>query len=94
MLYDAPQHPPVLTLNAFKTGSDYMEPSKREFILNFAVDDLAAFLARLKTKGVAILALDDSDPSGKFAWIVDTDGMKIELCQPAAVSQSDKAYLL
>lgn len=83
MRYDAPQHPPVLTLNVFKAGSDYMTPSKREFMLNFAVDDLAAFLTRLKAKGVAILKHDDTDPSGKFAWIVDPDGTKIELWQPA-----------
>ncbi|MDB5686147.1 MAG: hypothetical protein JWR77_736, partial [Rhizorhabdus sp.] len=50
--------------------------------LNFAVDDLTAFLDRLKAKGVAVLKRDDSDPSGKFAWIVDPDGTKIELWEP------------
>lgn len=82
--YDAPKHPPVLTLNVFMEASDYMEPSKREFMLNFAVDDLGAFLNRLKDKGVAILKRDDSDASGKFAWIVDPDGTKIELWEPKA----------
>ncbi|WP_308815085.1 VOC family protein [Sphingomonas sp. GV3] len=80
--YDAPGHPPVLTFNVLKHGSAYMEPSKREFMLNFAVDDLAAFLDRLKAKNVPILKRDDDDPSGKFAWIVDPDGTKIELWQP------------
>ncbi len=80
--YDAPGHPPVLTFNVLKDGSAYMEPSKREFMLNFAVDDLAAFLDRLKAKNVPILKRDDDDPSGKFAWIVDPDGTKIELWQP------------
>ena len=65
--YDAPEHPPVLTLNVFKEESNYMEPSKREFMLNFAVDDLDAFVDRLKVKGVAILKRDDTDASGKFA---------------------------
>jgi catechol 2,3-dioxygenase-like lactoylglutathione lyase family enzyme len=82
--YDAPGHPPVLTWNAFRQGSKYLEPSKREFMLDFAVDDLDAFVARLQAKGVPILKLDDSDPSGKFAWIVDPDGTKIELWQPKA----------
>jgi hypothetical protein len=45
--HDAPEHPPVLTLNVFKEESKYMEPSKREFMLNFAVDDLDAFVDRL-----------------------------------------------
>jgi predicted enzyme related to lactoylglutathione lyase len=80
--YDTPNHPPVLTLNVFKDSSDYMQPSKREFMLNFAVDDLAAFLGRLKAKGVPILKRDDSDDSGQFAWIVDPDGTKIELWEP------------
>lgn len=82
--YDAPEHPPVIVLNAFDQASDYMAPSTREFMLNFAVDDLAAFLDRLKAKGVTPIKRDDKDPSGKFAWIVDPDGTKIELWEPKA----------
>jgi catechol 2,3-dioxygenase-like lactoylglutathione lyase family enzyme len=82
--YDAPRHPPVVTLNAFSETSHYMEPSKREFMLDFAVDDMDAFLTRLKAKGVTILGRDDSDPSNSFAWILDPDGTKIELWQPKA----------
>jgi predicted enzyme related to lactoylglutathione lyase len=82
--YDAPGHPPVVVVNAFSQKTDYMDPSKREFMLNFAVDDLTAFVERLKTKGVSILKRDDTDPSGNFAWIVDPDGTKVELWQPKA----------
>ncbi|WP_369976267.1 VOC family protein [Xanthomonas bundabergensis] len=84
--YDAPGHPPVLTLNAFARDSDYMAPSAREFMLNFAVDDLDAILQKVEASGVAVLKRDDDDPSGKFAWIVDPDGTKIELWQPKAES--------
>ncbi len=80
--YDAPGHPPVLVWNAFPQTTDYMAPSTREFMVNFAVDDMDAFLARLKAKGVAILKRDDKDPNGKFAWILDPEGTKIELWQP------------
>ncbi|MFA6113635.1 MAG: VOC family protein [Sphingomonas sp.] len=80
--YDAPGHPPLLAWNALKQGSTYLAPSTREFMLDFAVDDMDAFLARLKAKGVEILKRDDSDPSGRFAWILDPDGTKIELWQP------------
>jgi predicted enzyme related to lactoylglutathione lyase len=59
-----------------------MAPSTGDFMLNFAVDDLDAFIAWLTAKNVAILKRDDSDPSGRFAWIVDPDGTKIELYQP------------
>ena len=48
-------------------------------MLDFAVDDLDAFLTRLKAKGVTILKRDDSDPNGKYAWILDREGTKIEL---------------
>ncbi|WP_116090320.1 VOC family protein [Sphingomonas crusticola] len=82
LAYDAPDHPAVVTLNAFRPTSKYFDPSTREFMLNFAVDDLSAFLDRLKAKGVAVLARND-DASGKFAWIVDPDGTKIELWEPA-----------
>ena len=79
--YDVTGHPTVAVWNPFPEGSSYLAPSQRDFMLNFAVDDLDAFLARLKAKGVTILKRDDSDPNGKFAWILDPDGTKIELTQ-------------
>jgi predicted enzyme related to lactoylglutathione lyase len=48
-------------------------------MINFAVDDLDAMLAHVESKGVAVLGRDDSDPHGRFAWIQDPDGTKIEL---------------
>jgi catechol 2,3-dioxygenase-like lactoylglutathione lyase family enzyme len=80
--YDAPGHPPAVVWNVLRDTSGYMAPSTREFMLNFAVDDLDAFSARLQAKGVTILKRQD-DASGKFAWILDPDGTKIELWQPA-----------
>jgi len=80
--YDAAGHPPVLVWNPFQQATTHMEPSAREFMLNFAVDDMDAFLARLEAKGVPVLKRDDSDPTGRFAWILDPDGTKIELWQP------------
>ena len=79
--YDAPGHPPVIVWNALPEKSTYVAPSNQPFMIDFAVDDLDAFVARLKAKGVPILKRDDSDPSGKFAWILDPDGTKIELWQ-------------
>jgi catechol 2,3-dioxygenase-like lactoylglutathione lyase family enzyme len=80
--YDATGHPPVAVWTAFPERGNYLAPSRREFMLDFAVDDLDAFLARLKAKGVTILKRDDSGSTGKFAWILDPDGTKIELWQP------------
>ena len=80
--YDAPGHPPVATWNAFPQSTDYMAPSKREVMLDFAVDDLDAIVVRLKAKGVTVLDRDDKEPNGRFAWILDPDGTKIELWEP------------
>jgi catechol 2,3-dioxygenase-like lactoylglutathione lyase family enzyme len=79
--YDAPGHPPVVAWSPFRESTTYMTPSTREFMIDFAVDDLDAILARLASKGVTVIKRDDSDPNGKFAWILDPDGTKIELWQ-------------
>lgn len=80
--FDAPGHPPKVSWTAFPDTSDYMSPSTREFMINFAVDDMDAIIARLTAHGVAVLKRDDDDPFGRFAWIQDPDGTKIELWQP------------
>ena len=67
--------------NAMPDNSDEIAPSHREFMINFAVDDLNAFVTRLKTSGVTILK-QQADETGKFASILDPDGPKIELWQP------------
>ena len=79
---DAPGHPPVVVWSPFSATSDYMAPSMREFMINLAVDDMDAIIARLTAKGVTILKRDDKDPGGRFAWILDPDGTKVELWQP------------
>jgi predicted enzyme related to lactoylglutathione lyase len=80
--YDVPGHPPFVVWSPFAADGGYFEPSLREFMLNFAVDDLDAFLAEIETKGVTALARKD-EVYGRFAWIVDPDGTKIELWQPS-----------
>jgi catechol 2,3-dioxygenase-like lactoylglutathione lyase family enzyme len=79
--YDAPNHPPALIWNAFPATTSYFAPSTSEFMINYAVDDMDAFLARLGTKGVAILKRTD-DANGRFAWVLDPEGNKIELWEP------------
>ena len=79
--YDAPGHPPVLTWLAFPASTSHFAPSTGDFMINYAVDDMDAFLARLQAKGVNILKRDD-DPNGRFAWILDPEGNKIELWEP------------
>jgi len=79
--YDAPGHPHVLVWNAFPASTDYFAPSTGSFMINYAVDDMDAFLKRLEARGVAILKRED-DPNGRFAWLLDPEGNKVELWQP------------
>ena len=80
--FDAPGHPPKISWTPFPDTSDYMSPSTRDFMINFAVDDMDAMIARLAAHGVPILKRDDGDAFGRFVWIQDPDGTKIELWQP------------
>jgi len=78
--YDAPGHPEFVVWNPFPADTKYYEPSKREFMVNFAVDDLDGMIAALEAKGVTVLGRQNED-YGRFAWILDPDGTKIELWQ-------------
>jgi len=71
---------PFSLLSPFKESTDYMAPSTAAFMINLRVDDLDAMIADLETKGIAILGRQDED-YGNFAWILDCDGIKIELWQ-------------
>lgn len=67
-------------LAQFNADSDYFAPSEARFMVNLRVDDLDGLLAELEGKGVAILGRQDEE-YGKFAWIMDPDGVKLELWQ-------------
>jgi predicted enzyme related to lactoylglutathione lyase len=56
-------------------------------MINYAVDDMEAFLTRLRARGVEILRRED-DPNGRFAWILDPEGNKIELWEPKRTAPS------
>jgi predicted enzyme related to lactoylglutathione lyase len=78
---DAPGHPEFVVWSPFAADTKYFEPSVREFMVNFAVDDLEGILKEIEAKGVAIAARKD-ESYGRFAWIMDPDGTKIELWEP------------
>lgn len=61
----------------------YMQPGTAQFMINLRVDDLEGFVAQLKAKDVEVL--DSADEGyGKFAWLLDPDGVKIELWEQCA----------
>ena len=67
-------------LSPFKESSEYFAPSELPFMINLRVDDLDGMIADLEAKGVEIIGRQDED-YGLFAWILDPDGIKIELWQ-------------
>jgi predicted enzyme related to lactoylglutathione lyase len=70
--------------------SKWFSPSTSSFMINYRVDDLAGLLEQLRAGGVAILQGPESHENGKFAWIMDPDGNKIELWEPKAWDARNK----
>ncbi|MFZ1751774.1 MAG: VOC family protein [Saprospiraceae bacterium] len=71
-----------LQWSPFKDDTDYFEPSQKEFMINYRVDDLVALVDVLKAEGVTICDEISSYDYGKFVHILDADGNKIELWEP------------
>ncbi len=69
----------------FKEDSDYFDPSTQPFMVNFRVRDLDGLLAHLKSKGIERIGKIEEYPFGRFAWILDPEGVKIELWEPTEV---------
>ena len=79
-------HPGAATVFApFKQDTTYFQPSTKDFMINFAVDDLDAILANCAKYGVEAKILPE-EPNGKFAHISDPEGTRIELWQPKPMS--------
>ena len=71
-------------------NSDWFSPSESSFMINYRVDDLDELLAQLRRDGVAIVKGPESDENGRFAWLLDPDGNKVELWQPTASGEKNK----
>jgi len=68
--------------NPFAENTKYFEPSTKDFMLNYRVENLEALVEQLKNEGVTIVdKIEDSD-YGKFVHILDIEGNKIELWEP------------
>src|SRR3979411_1059140 len=63
---------------------DQFAPSKASFMVNYRVEDLHAVVAALKAEGCNVLDKIDDSEYGKFAWVIDPEGNKVELWQPPA----------
>jgi catechol 2,3-dioxygenase-like lactoylglutathione lyase family enzyme len=79
--HDDPQKEHATVWTIFPASTSYIPPTQA-FMVNYIVDDLDALLDRLKQEGVKIDAKRMDESYGRFAWIYDADGNKIELWQP------------
>jgi len=72
----------VTVWHVAERDTKWFAPSDASFMINYRVDDLSELLANLRAAGVEILKGPESDDNGKFAWIIDPDGNKVELWEP------------
>ncbi len=63
-------------------GGDYFEPGTATFMVNYRVADLFGLLGALRSEGCNVLGKVDESEYGKFGWVIDPEGNKIELWEP------------
>src|SRR5262245_29472119 len=68
----------------------WFSPSDASFMINYRVDDLDGLLEQLRRDAVTIVKGPEADDNGRFAWILDPDGNKVELWQPMAKDEKNK----
>lgn len=66
----------------FEKDTEYFNPSNQEYMINFRVNNLDQLLQELKDKNVKVLGEPETYEYGKFAWVLDLEGNKIELWEP------------
>lgn len=66
----------------FKSDTSYFQPSEKPFMFNYRVENLFELVRMLKEEGVTIIGGIEEYSYGKFAWIMDPEGNKIELWEP------------
>jgi len=70
--------------------TEWFSPSESAFMINYRVDDLVGLIADLKKAGIEVLKGPESHENGKFAWIMDPDGNKVELWEPMLWADENK----
>ncbi len=82
--WGGPESAPGMTVwSPFSQTTKYMEPSTAPFMINFRVADLDGLLSALRAEGCNVVDKTDTSEQGKFGWVIDPEGNKIELWEPA-----------
>jgi predicted enzyme related to lactoylglutathione lyase len=78
------QEPGPTVFATFESETDYFGSRAQQAMLNFRVGDLDAMLAQLRAKGADVAeATGEMEGVGRFGWVTDPEGNRIELWQPA-----------
>jgi predicted enzyme related to lactoylglutathione lyase len=72
------------------SDSQWFSPSSSSFMINYRVDNLDEMLAQLGASGIEAIQGPESHENGKFAWILDPEGNKVELWQPMKWDEKNK----
>lgn len=68
--------------NVNDAGTDYFAPSTAPFMVNYRVADLPALLQALRAEGCSVVDKTEDSEYGKFGWVIDPEGNKLELWEP------------
>tara|TARA_R110000868_G_scaffold411313_3_gene703062 strand:- start:159 stop:575 length:417 start_codon:yes stop_codon:yes gene_type:complete len=77
-----PDKKEYLQWSTMSEKSNYFDPSQKQFMINYRVENLVDLLEELKNSGIEIIGEMEEYEYGKFAWILDPEGNKIELWEP------------
>jgi phosphoglycerate dehydrogenase-like enzyme len=83
---DNNEKPACTQWSPFKSDTVYFSPSTKDFMFNYRVEDLSLLLNKLKEEGVPVIGEIEEYDYGKFGWILDPEGNKIELWEPKDVA--------
>lgn len=79
---DAPGETCITAWSPFPADTKCFHPSEKAFMFNYRVENLAALLEELRKEGVTVVGEVEEFEYGKFGWIMDPEGNKIELWEP------------
>jgi predicted enzyme related to lactoylglutathione lyase len=79
---EKPEEKGYTVWSPFKKETPYFNPSEKSFMINYRVENLFALLDELKKQGIEPVGKPEESDFGKFAWIMDPEGNKIELWEP------------
>jgi predicted enzyme related to lactoylglutathione lyase len=67
----------------FPESTKYFQPCEKQFMINYIVENLSGLLTQLRKEGVTVMDETEESEFGKFGWIIDPEGNKIELWEPS-----------